>query len=298
VDDCTFWFTTQYGGSGATRIASFKFDQCGCATVAAPPNPSADAPQDNRIDVLWNDSSAANVTQYLVFRATAAGGPYTQVGAVADTSPGVAGSGSYVFHDDGVSGGTRYFYVLKALDAICTSSTSAETSALATGLCRLAPVFGGLSAASNPGTATCSTTLTWSAAIPQCAGAVSYNVYRSTTPGFTPSASNRIASGVYGTSFTDTVGLLDRTTYHYVVRATESISAQEDTNVVQKSSQPTGTIVPENWTDTFEGSQSGGGFDRAGWSTGHGRPRAGTTGRTRGSPRAPRRCRTRSSSAP
>ncbi|MBI4915136.1 MAG: PPC domain-containing protein, partial [Acidobacteria bacterium] len=34
VDDCTFWFTTEYGGSGATRVAAFKFDGCGGATYS------------------------------------------------------------------------------------------------------------------------------------------------------------------------------------------------------------------------------------------------------------------------
>ena len=28
-DGCTFWYTTEYGGSGQTRVAAFKFDECG-----------------------------------------------------------------------------------------------------------------------------------------------------------------------------------------------------------------------------------------------------------------------------
>ncbi len=34
VDDCTFWFTTEYGGSGLTRVAAFKFDGCGGTTYS------------------------------------------------------------------------------------------------------------------------------------------------------------------------------------------------------------------------------------------------------------------------
>jgi hypothetical protein len=49
----------------------------------------------------------------------------------------------------------------------------------------------------------------------------SYNVFRSTTSGFTPSASNQIASGVTSTSFSDT-GLAAATTYHYVVEAVDA----------------------------------------------------------------------------
>jgi hypothetical protein len=29
TDGCTFWYTTEYGGSGQTRVAAFKFDECG-----------------------------------------------------------------------------------------------------------------------------------------------------------------------------------------------------------------------------------------------------------------------------
>ena len=48
-----------------------------------------------------------------------------------------------------------------------------------------------------------------------------YNVYRSKTSGFTPSSSNRIASGVTATSFSDT-GLAPSTTYYYAVEAADS----------------------------------------------------------------------------
>jgi Glycosyl hydrolase family 12/Cellulose binding domain/Fibronectin type III domain len=49
----------------------------------------------------------------------------------------------------------------------------------------------------------------------------SYNVFRSTTSGFTPSSSNQIASGVTSTSYSDT-GLTPSTTYYYVVEAVDA----------------------------------------------------------------------------
>jgi hypothetical protein len=61
--------------------------------------------------------------------------------------------------------------------------------------------------------------LSWTASTSSCA--VSYNVFRSTTSGFTPSGSNQVASGVSGTSFSDT-GLAASTTYLYLIEATNS----------------------------------------------------------------------------
>jgi hypothetical protein len=50
---------------------------------------------------------------------------------------------------------------------------------------------------------------------------VTYNVYASTTSGFTPGTGNLIASGVSGTSYTDT-GLAASTTYYFVVEAVDA----------------------------------------------------------------------------
>ncbi|HTC92978.1 MAG TPA: malectin domain-containing carbohydrate-binding protein [Terriglobales bacterium] len=57
--------------------------------------------------------------------------------------------------------------------------------------------------------------LSWIASASNCP--VTYDVFRSTTSGFTPSSSNQIASGVSSTSFSNT-GLVALTTYFYVVK--------------------------------------------------------------------------------
>jgi hypothetical protein len=57
--------------------------------------------------------------------------------------------------------------------------------------------------------------LSWMPSASNCA--VTYDVFRSTTSGFTPSSSNQIASGVSSTSFPNT-GLTALTTYFYVVK--------------------------------------------------------------------------------
>jgi len=61
--------------------------------------------------------------------------------------------------------------------------------------------------------------LSWTAGTSPCAA--SYNVFRSSTSGFTPSGSNQVASGVSGTSFSD-AGLAAATTYFYLIAATNS----------------------------------------------------------------------------
>jgi Glycosyl hydrolase family 12/Cellulose binding domain/Fibronectin type III domain len=49
----------------------------------------------------------------------------------------------------------------------------------------------------------------------------SYNVFRSTTSGFTPSSSNQIATGITSTSYSDT-GLKPAPTYYYIVEAVDA----------------------------------------------------------------------------
>jgi hypothetical protein len=72
----------------------------------------------------------------------------------------------------------------------------------------------GLSATSSPTSTTVD--LTWNASTSNCS--ITYNVFRSTTSGFTPSSGNQIGTAS-GTSFADTTGL-PNTQYFYLVEAT------------------------------------------------------------------------------
>ncbi len=76
--------------------------------------------------------------------------------------------------------------------------------------------------------------LSWTASTSSCA--VSYNVFRSTTSGFTPSASNQIASGVSGTTFSNT-GLAASTTFFYLVEATNSGGTSGPSNQASATTQ-------------------------------------------------------------
>jgi hypothetical protein len=83
----------------------------------------------------------------------------------------------------------------------------------------------------------------------------SYNVFRSTTSGFTPSASNQVASGLTSTSFSDT-GLAAGTTYFYVVEAVDVHGTSAPSAQASAKTSPVGgsgfachvvyTISPQN----------------------------------------------------
>jgi hypothetical protein len=78
---------------------------------------------------------------------------------------------------------------------------------------------GGLSASA---VSTTQINLAWSAsAAPSGCTVGFYNVYRSTTAGFTPSGSNQIANGLTATSYDDTTAACG-TTYNYAVEAVDS----------------------------------------------------------------------------
>jgi hypothetical protein len=275
TDDCTFWYTSEYGGFRDTRVGAFRFDACGCVSVPPPPVAGVLVPGDNRIDVAWDDSPSATIVSYRVYRATVAGGPYTLLAEVADSSPGVTGGSSYVHHDDTVSGGTIYYYVVKATDgAVCTSSSSNEASALATGSCTAPPTFSGAASVVSSGAPTCALEVGWSPAAANCSQAVTYNVYRSTTNGFTPTLADRIATGLTSVGLTDAVGLTEGATYYYVVRAVDGGTGVEDANTVRKSAVPGGPPEAFGFTESFEGGAFGTGFDQPGWTAS---PIAGTT---------------------
>ncbi|MGA2651660.1 MAG: cellulose binding domain-containing protein [Terracidiphilus sp.] len=90
----------------------------------------------------------------------------------------------------------------------------------------------------------------------------SYNVFRSTTSGFTPSSSNRIASGVTATSYADT-GLAASTTYYYVIQAVDaagtSASSAQASATTQAAGGGGGSACTVDYTISPQGSSAFGG---------------------------------------
>jgi Domain of unknown function (DUF1929)/Bacterial Ig domain/Fibronectin type III domain len=101
-----------------------------------------------------------------------------------------------------------------------------------------------------PASSTTQLSLSW-AANPAGDNVAHYNVYRSTTSGFTPGSGNLINSTVTATSFQDS-GLTADTTYYYVISATNSagegpVSAQASGTTLAATATPTVKITsPSN----------------------------------------------------
>lgn len=207
-----------------------------CTAPPVPVSGTATATAPNQITVSWTASAGAE--RYRVYRAagscaTAVG--YTQIGESTTTS--------YV--DNTVSGAQTYSYKVTAFDdaETCESAQSTCSQATATGQCTTPPTFAGLQSATSAGTNSCGVNLAWNAATVSCGTApadVRYNVYRSTTAGFTPSASNRLVTCATAPNHTDTT-VASGTPYYYIVRAedTEAVGTgvcggNEETNTVER----------------------------------------------------------------
>ena len=72
---------------------------------------------DGQVALRWN--AVASAANYQVFRSLTNGGPYTPICAVTTTN----------YTDSPLLDGTNYFYVVKAANAVGTSTNSAQASA-------------------------------------------------------------------------------------------------------------------------------------------------------------------------
>jgi hypothetical protein len=207
------------------------------ACTMCPNNPST-------VDVTPDGSLTlcAGSSQTLTATLTGGSGPFTYQWTRDGADIGGASSLTYNAGDTGTHG-----YNCKVSGNGCAS---AVTDALSTQITwQAAPTFAGVVSVTNPGDATCTLNLAWSAATAICAGPVTYRVYRDTNYPFTPDEGNRIVSGLAGTSYSDTAGLVSGTTYYYIVHAMDSSNGAEDTNLIVQSGVPTGPVATGTWTD-------------------------------------------------
>jgi fibronectin type 3 domain-containing protein len=200
-------------------------------TPPAPTNLAATA-GNGQVALTWNASAGA--ATYNIYRGTSKGGE----GSVPYRT-GITGT---AFTDTGVTSGTRYFYVVTAVNAAGESAKSNEVGA--TPLAGLAAPGNVTATAHNA-----QVTLSWTAP----AGAVSYNIYRATRKG--GEGTIPYQTGVTSTSFTDT-GLSNGTTYFYIVTAVDG-SGTEGARSIEVSATPqAGLSTVTNLTTTAGPGQS------------------------------------------
>jgi len=203
-----------------------------CSAVPSTPTGlTATASSSSAIGLSWaavTPPANCTVSSYSVYGGTTAN-PTTLIATVT--------SGT-TYTNTGLAASTLYYYVVKAVDADGASAgAQAQTSTLAAPSCTSVPPTGPTNLTATAASSS-SIGLSWTAAPanPPCT-ITSYNVYRSTSNGFTPSPTTLDASGVTGTTYSDT-GLAASTTYYYLVEALDSFGASAASN------QATNTTLP------------------------------------------------------
>ncbi len=164
---------------------------------------------DKQIGLSWTASAGA--TSYNVKRATTSGSETT-----------IASSNSANYTDSELTDGTKYYYVVSAVNSYGESGNSSEVSA--TPVLAIPAVPTGLSV--TPGDK--QVALAWTAST----GATSYNVKRSTSSGAETTVSSPATN-----SYTDTA-LTNGTKYYYVVSAVNA--AGQSANSSEVNATPAG----------------------------------------------------------
>jgi fibronectin type 3 domain-containing protein len=209
-----------------------------CSTDPSAPNGlTATASSSSAIGLSWTavtPPANCTISSYSVYGSTTSGFTPSSSNLIAS---GVTGT---IYTNTGLAASTTYYYVVKALDAEGTSAPSTQASAETS-----APPCAAVPSAPTGVTATATSSsaigLSWSAVTPPADCTISsYIVYSSKTSGFTPSSSTLIASGLTGTTYSNT-GLAASTTYYYIVEAldsygTSAASAQESATTQAVSS--------------------------------------------------------------
>jgi fibronectin type 3 domain-containing protein len=185
------------------------------ATPVAPQPPSAPTglvatAGNTQVALTWNASTGA--TSYNVKRATTTGGPYTTV-----NSPTVTNYTNTI-----LTNGTKYYFVVSALNGSVEGANSVEVSA--TPLLSVPPAPTGLTATAG----NAQVALAWTASL----GATSYNVKRSLTTG---GPYNTAVASPTQTNYSDTT-VTNGTPYYYVVTAVNAAGQSGNSN--QASATP------------------------------------------------------------
>ena len=212
-----------------------------CSAVpSAPTGFTATASSSSSIGLSW--SAVTPPTNCTISSYTVYGG--TTPNPTAVIASGVTGT---TYSNTALAPSTTYYYLVKAVDADGTSAASAQAQATTPAVsCTTVPSAPtGLTANATSSSAI---GLTWNAVTPPANCSISsYTVYGGTTANPTTA----IASGVTGTSYSNT-GLTASTTYYYVVKAVDA----DGTSAA--STQATATTQPVNSNTGYVSINAGG----------------------------------------
>jgi mono/diheme cytochrome c family protein len=204
--------------------------QISVETAAPPPTTAPAAPAGvtatggfRQVTIAWPAVSGA--TSYNIYWSTTTGvSPSTGTKIANAVSP-------YV--QMGLADGTTYFYVVTAVNAVGESLPSARVSAATTTAPVTLPPPLGVAAVGGAR----QVTVSWA----PVTGAVSYRLYWSTTTGVTPANGTRIDNVV--SPFVQS-GLLDSTTYFYVITAVNAAGESLPSAQASATTSPAPATVP------------------------------------------------------
>ncbi|WP_277526525.1 DNRLRE domain-containing protein [Arthrobacter sp. ES3-54] len=244
------WFWSRQASASLRPVLNLTYTDSAPADITAPSAPGAlsAAVTGTAVALSWTASTDnVGVIGYTIHRSPSAGFAPSSSTRIADAN----GTG---YSDPNRPAGTWYYRVT-ALDAAGNTSTSSnEASAtIQPPPDTTAPGAPGSLAAAVTGTAVA---LSWTAATDNV-GVTGYTVHRSTTAGFTPSTTSRIADAT-GLSYNDTNRPAG--TWYYRVTATDAAGntgtgSNETTATIQPAAPPT-VLAVESAADTYTSSSA------------------------------------------
>lgn len=204
-----FYYVKAVSGAGQSHRSNEVSATPAAPAPPAPTNLTA-TPSTGQVQLNWTASAGA--ATYNIYRGTTSGGE--------STTPLAAGVTGTTYTDNAVTGGTTYYYYVRAVNGQGTQSTPSTEVSATPPAATPPPVPTSLAAQGNDG----SVSLTWNPST----GATSYNLYRGTTAGGEGSTPIN-ATPITGTTYNDTA-VTNGTTYFYVVRAVNNAGSSGDSN--------------------------------------------------------------------
>ena len=233
VADATGTIRIQFS-PGTVNNAQINGIEIGLGNVPVPGAPSglaASSMSDTEIGLIWN-ASATNGVVYEVFRSTTPGFQPLPGNLVTTTS-------MISFVDSGLAASTTYYYIVEANNSVLTSLPSNQASAATQSAPALPPTPPAAPTALKASAASSrEIDLLWTGS---STPVVQYQLFRSTTPGFTPSPANLVTT-TFATGFSDT-GLTEATSYYYVVEAFNDQGSSQPSNQASAQTAGPGSIT-------------------------------------------------------